>query len=171
MTNNDVLRRVRYIFDLSDSKMISIFAHIEVAVTREQISAYLKKDEDPDYLKCQDKMLANFLNGLIIEKRGKQEGPLPQPESRLTNNIVFRKLKIALKLQSDDVLHILDLANLRMSAHELSAFFRNAKHKNYRECQDQILRNFLQGLQMKFRPAEGAFNWDAVEAKVAEKQD
>ena len=62
------------------------------------------------------------------------------------------KLKIALNLKADDVLGILDLANFRISKHELSAFFRRPDHKHYRECKDQILRNFLKGIQLKYRP-------------------
>jgi uncharacterized protein YehS (DUF1456 family) len=88
---------------------------------------------------------------LIIDKRGKKEGPQPKPEKHLTNNIIFRKLKIALDLKADDVLDILDLANLRISKHELSALFRRSDHKHYRICKDQILRNFLKGVQLKYR--------------------
>jgi uncharacterized protein YehS (DUF1456 family) len=96
--------------------------------------------------------LAIFLNGLIVDKRGKKEGPLPEPEQRLTNNIVFTKLKIALNLKADDVLEILAQVNLSMSKHELSAFFRKPGHKHYRDCKDQVLRNFLKGLQLRYRP-------------------
>jgi len=77
--------------------------------------------------------------------------PLPEPEQRLTNNIIFRKLKIALNLKAEDILEIMKLAGIRISKHELSAFFRKPDHKNYRECKDQILRNFLKGVQIKYR--------------------
>lgn len=151
MTNNDVLRRVRYILDLNDTKMIAIFNQADYSVTRAEVSAWLKKEGDPELEKCRDWQLATFLNGLINEKRGKKEGPTPEPERRLTNNIVFRKLKIAFNLTAEDILDVMALADLRMSKHELSAFFRKDDHKNYRECQDQILRNFLSGLQLKYR--------------------
>lgn len=151
MMNNDILRRLRYTFDFDDSKMITIFAQAEHQVTREQISNWLKKEEDPDFQPCSDTQLAIFLNGLINDMRGKLEGPQPKPESRLTNNIIFRKLNIALNLKADDVVEILDLANLRVSKPELSAFFRKPRHKHYRSCKDQILRNFLHGLQIKYR--------------------
>ncbi|MEH6627534.1 MAG: DUF1456 family protein [Motiliproteus sp.] len=152
MTNNDVLRRIRFIFDMSDSKMIAVFGLADVTVTREQISQWLKKDDDADYQKCNDKQLATFLNGLISEKRGKQEGEQPKPEKTLTNNIIFRKLKIALNLKDTDMLDILELADFSISKHELSAFFRKANHQHYRGCKDQVLRRFLQGLQYKNRP-------------------
>ncbi len=152
ITNNDVLRRIRYVFDFNDTKMIAIFALADHEVTREQISDWLKKEDDPAYQKFSDIQLAIFLNGLINDKRGKKEGPQPDPEKRLNNNIIFRKLKIALNLKAEDVLEIMALANLRMSKHELSSFFRSPDHRNYRACQDQILRNFLSGMQIKYRP-------------------
>lgn len=151
MTNNDILRRIRYIFDLSDSKMIAIFGQVDYQVTREQISDWLKKEDDPAYKKCGDTQMAFFLNGLINDKRGKKEGAQPEPEKRLNNNIIFTKLRIALNLQAEDILEIMALANFPIGKHELSAFFRKPGHKHYRECKDQILRKFLKGVQLKYR--------------------
>jgi len=162
MTNNDVLRRMRYVFDFNDSKMIAVFKLVDVKVTREQISDWLKKDDDPAYQNCSDIQLAMFLNGLIIEKRGKKDGPQPSPEKKLNNNIIFRKLKIALNMKNEDVLDILKLADIRISKHELSAFFRREDHKHYRVCKDQILRNFIKGIQLKYRPdtsPDTGFKW------------
>jgi len=151
MNNNDILRRIRYVFDIGDSKMIAIFGKADHEVTRGEISDWLKKDDDPAYQECSDTQLAIFLNGLINDKRGKREGAQAEPEARLNNNIIFMKLKIALNLKAEDVLEILELAEFRISKHELSAFFRKPGHKHYRECKDQILRNFLQGMQLKYR--------------------
>ncbi len=151
MTNNDVLRRIRYTFDFDDSKMMVLFALAGPGVTRAQISDWLKKEEDPDYQKCSDRELAIFLNGLIIDKRGKKDGPQPEPESRLSNNIIFRKLKIALNLQADDVLELVNQGDFHISKHELSAFFRKPGNRHYRDCKDQVLRNFLKGVQQKYR--------------------
>jgi uncharacterized protein YehS (DUF1456 family) len=151
LDNNDVLRRVRYILDLSDAKMMEAFASTGFQVTRAQISDWLKKDDDPDLKKCDDRQLAIFLNGCINLLRGKKDGEPPVPEKRLNNNIIVRKLKIALNLQDEDILRILELADFRLSRHELSAFFRKADHKHYRPCKDQVLRNFLYGLQSRYR--------------------
>jgi uncharacterized protein YehS (DUF1456 family) len=152
VTNNDILRRIRYIFDFNDEKMMAIFSQADHPVTRGQISDWLKKEDDPAYQNCNDTELATFLNGLINDRRGKKEGPQHVPDTNLTNNIIFRKLKIALDLKNEDVLEILALADLRISKHELSAFFRKPDHKHFRVCKDQILRNFLTGLQIKYRP-------------------
>jgi uncharacterized protein YehS (DUF1456 family) len=154
MTRNDILRRIRYTFDFSDSKMISIFALADHKVTRTEISDWLKREEDTAYRTFYDDELAVFLNGLIIEMRGKKDGPLPAPEKKLSNNVILKKLQIALNLRAEELLEILELADLKVSKYELSAFFRKPEHKHYRPLRDQILRNFLNGMQTKYRKTD-----------------
>lgn len=154
MTNNDILRRIRYTFDFKDSTMVDIFAAADCTVTREQVIQWLKKEDDADSCRLRDVDLSAFLNGLINTKRGNREGAQPEPEKRLTNNMIFIKLKIALNMQAEEILDILLLANFRLSKHELGAFTRKPDNKHYRECKDQILRNFLKGLQRKWRPED-----------------
>lgn len=151
MNNNDILRRIRYTFDLGDDKVIKLFEHGGKEVTREQISSWLKKDDDPDQNPIYDVDLSTFLNGLIIKHRGKKDGETPKPEKRLNNNQIFRKLKIALNLKDEDIVDLMDLADFEVSKHEINAIFRNPNQKQYRVCKDQFLRNFLQGLQVKYR--------------------
>ena len=131
--------------------MITVFAQAELAVTRSQVSNWLKKDDDPEQQQCDDSVLSCYLNGLINEMRGKKEGPQPEPEDKLNNNIIFKKLKIALNLKAEVILRIMGLVDFTISKHELSAFFRKKGHKHYRECQEQILRNFLHGIQIEYR--------------------
>lgn len=150
MTNNDILRLLRYVFDYDDLKMVSIFGQAGHQVTREEVCTWLTEDDDPDFHPCSDTNMAFFLNGLINEKRGGKEWPRPEPEKSLTNNIIFNKLKIALNLKAEDVLKILQLADFSLSKHELSALFRKPGNKHYRKCKDQILSNFLKGVQMKY---------------------
>ncbi|MFH2057471.1 MAG: DUF1456 family protein [Pseudomonadota bacterium] len=152
MTNNDILRRIRFTFDFSDSEMMAIFNMAGLDVSRAQVSDWMKKEDDPAYQDLSDINLACFLNGLISKKRGKKDGPRPEPETRLTNNIIFRKLRIALDLKADDITAILALADAHISNHELSAFFRKPDNRHYRNCKDQILRKFLKGVQLKYRP-------------------
>jgi uncharacterized protein YehS (DUF1456 family) len=152
LKNNDILRSIRYTFDLSDAKMIAIFGLADHQVTRGQVSDWLKNEDDPSFQNCSDRQLAIFLNGFINERRGKQEGPQSEPEQRLTNNIILKKMKIALDLKSEDILKIMALAQFSVSQHEISAFFRRPDNKHYRLCKDQILRNFLKGVQRTYRP-------------------
>ena len=151
MNNNDILRSIRYTFDFNDATMIDIFGLGDLAVSRPEVSDWLKKEDDEDYKPINDFKLAVFLNGLIIYKRGKQEGKQMVPEKQLNNNMILRKLKIALDLRDDDMLEVLSKAGRHISKHELSAFFRNPAQSQYRPCLDQVLRNFLQGLQLKYR--------------------
>jgi len=65
MTNNDVLRRIRYVFDFNDAKMIAIFALADLSVKRNLVIAWLRKDDDPAFEECDDRILATFLNGFI----------------------------------------------------------------------------------------------------------
>jgi uncharacterized protein YehS (DUF1456 family) len=151
MTNNYILRRIRYTFDFNDKTMIAIWALADTVVTREEISVWLKKDEDPEFKNCSDRNMAIFLNGLINKFRGKIEGPQHAPDSRNNNNNILRKLKIALNLNEDEVLAILALAEMELGKSELTAFFRKEGHKHYRRLQDQMLRRFLQGMEMKYK--------------------
>ena len=151
MTNNDILRRLRYTFNFNDRKMIAIFALVEVNVTVEQVAHWLKKDDEQGFTNCPDVQLAHFLNGLIIEKRGRKDGPLPVAEKRLNNNLILTKLKIALNLKAEEIVELLASVDMRIGKSELSAFFRKPEHKHFRECKDQFLRNFLQAIQNKYR--------------------
>lgn len=156
MNNNDVLRRIRYIFDFSDEKMIALFAQADAAVSRSEVSNWLKKDYDEEFVEMDDMQLAIFLNGLINDKRGKREGEQPPPERLLNNNIIFRKLKIALNMRDNDIMAAYNKAGSVISKHEISAFFRNPNQNQYRTCKDQFLRNFLKGLQIIYRDEKEA---------------
>jgi uncharacterized protein YehS (DUF1456 family) len=64
----------------------------------------------------------------------------------LTNNDILKKLRVALELKDDDVVKILKLSDFEITKSELNALYRNPTHPNYKECGDQLLRNFLNGL-------------------------
>lgn len=165
MNNNDILRRIRYTFDLSDDKVIKLFKHGGKEVTRIEISDWLKKEDDENQKPIYDVDLAVFLNGLIIKHRGKKDGEQPKPEKSLNNNQVFRKIKIALNLRDEDIVAIMDLADFEVSKHEINAIFRKPTQKQYRVCKDQFLRNFLQGLQVKYRGKKEKEEPTSVEKK------
>jgi uncharacterized protein YehS (DUF1456 family) len=69
----------------------------------------------------------------------------------MTNNDIFKKLRVAHKLRDDDMVKIMELVDFKISKSELNAFFRNEDHPKYMECGDQILRNFLNGLIIHLR--------------------
>ncbi|KKN49928.1 hypothetical protein LCGC14_0637780 [marine sediment metagenome] len=154
LTNNDILRRIRYTFNLTDTAMVNVFASAEHAVTKEQVIAWLTKEGEEAFTPISDTEFASFLNGFINTQRGKREGEQPEPEKKLNNNIIFMKLRIALNMKAEDVIATLALVDFDLSKHELSAFSRKVDNKHYRVCNDQILRLFLTGVQKQHRPEE-----------------
>lgn len=152
MNNNDILRRLRFAFDYDDDATMRLFALGGLPASRAQISDWLKPDEHPEMRSLPDPALASFLNGWIVHRRGPSEQGVPEPERRLNNNLILRKLKIGLALRDDQVLELLASVGFPLSRHELSAFFRRPDHPLYRVCHDQLLRNVLKALQFRFRP-------------------
>lgn len=69
----------------------------------------------------------------------------------LSNNDIFKKLRVALQLRNDDIVKICSLVDFKVSKSELGAIFRNENHPKYKECGDQFLRNFLNGLVIHLR--------------------
>lgn len=151
MTNNDKLRSLRYALDLDDPTMLELFAS---AVTRSQLAAFFKREEDPGYDELSDELFAGFLDSFVARRRGPHRGPAGSPPRQppaLTNNRILRSLRIALELKDQDMIAIMALAGVRISKGEVSALFRRAEHRNYRECGDQFLRNFFRGLALYLR--------------------
>jgi uncharacterized protein YehS (DUF1456 family) len=156
MINNDVLRSIRYMLDLSDIKVVEItkLANADFPIERADVDAFLKKDNDAGYVECSDVVLAHFLDGLVIHYRGVNEGqPKRQVETRVNNNMVLKKLRVAFELKDVDMHQVFADAGFPVSKPELSALFRQPGHSNFRPCGDQMLRNFLKGLALRFRGA------------------
>ncbi|MGE7186198.1 DUF1456 family protein [Peribacillus sp. NPDC006672] len=171
MHNHDILIRLRYALDIKNKDMVEIFKLGDIEVTREEVMQMLTKPKDGFYdeyeeddmddegIKCNNTMLESFLNGLIIFKRGKQEPKPGQPENPAStaknkesmNNILLKKMKIALTLTSEDMIDILEEAGVMITKGELSAILRKVGHRNYKECGDKFARNFLKGLAYKYR--------------------
>ena len=147
MTNNDVLRSLRHILNVSDDKMIEIIRLANGEVSKTEITGFLKREDEEGYLACSDRVMSHFLNGLVLFKRGKDEGRPPQPvEPNITNNVVLKKIRVAFELKDDDLTALVEKAGLQVSKTEMSSFFRKKDHRTYRECGDQFLRNILKGL-------------------------
>ncbi len=149
MINNDLLRRISTIFDLTDETILTTFALSQCEISAEQLTNFLKEKDDSAYQEIEDVQFASFLNGLIIAKRGPSDGPEREAEQVLTNNMIFNKVKIALSLKAEEVIATLELADLSLGKYELSAFFRNVNNKHYKDCSDEVLSAFLKGLKIQ----------------------
>ncbi|WP_082235435.1 DUF1456 family protein [Halobacillus massiliensis] len=165
MDNNDILIRLRYALDIKDQDMVEIFKLGGVDFTKEEVSKVLTRSDDEEaiendaHIKCTNSTLESFLNGLITFKRGPQETKPGQPNKpdrsiknySSVNNVMLKKVKIALQLTSEEIIDILDAADVKITKGELSALLRKEGHKNYKEFGDQYARNFLKGLAIKYR--------------------
>ena len=154
MINNDVLRSIRYMLDLSDNKVVEIIrlADSGFVIEKEDVRAFLSKEDEPGHVACSDRVMAHFLDGLVIHRRGRDESmPLRPVEKRVNNNVVLKKLRVAFELKDVDMHQAFADAGFPVSKPELSALFRQPGHKNYRACGDQMLRNFLKGLTLRVR--------------------
>ena len=158
MMNNLVLRRLRYALNLRESNMVEMFKLIDVTIKPTDISALLLREEQDGFVECTDVVLAQFLDGLIIKHRGLPDtGVAPAPvadDIRLNNNIILKKIRVALELREEHLLDIMEKADFTFSKSEMSAFFRKPGSRQFKACGDQMLRNFLIGLCEKNRPAE-----------------
>ncbi|MDN3237434.1 DUF1456 family protein [Pseudomonas sp. WAC2] len=152
MLNNDVLRSVRYMLDINDRKVADIFKLAGKTVSSDDITAFLKRDDETGFELCPDELMASFLDGLVFHLRGKDESrPAPPLELPVTNNLVMKKLRVAFELREEDILQILQSVDFTITKPELNAVFRKFGHSNYRTCGDQLLRNFLKGLTLRVR--------------------
>jgi len=154
MTNNDILRQLRYALNINDSTMIEIFKLADHEIEQSNLTGLLKKEDEEGFVICGDAVLGYFLDGLILHKRGRKEinpGETRKSGTQLTSNAILKKLRIALELKEDDMLAILRPAGVDISKPELTALFRKEGHRNYKECGDQFLRKFLKGLSIRYR--------------------
>jgi uncharacterized protein YehS (DUF1456 family) len=152
MIHNDVLRSVRYMLNLGDANLAALIGLGGVEVPTAEVSAFLKHEDEPGYQVCGDAIMASFLDGLIIYRRGRKESAAPRPvERNVTNNTVLKKLRVAFELREEDLITMMTDAGFKVSRPEMSALFRNPGHLNYRPCGDQFLRNFLKSLTARVR--------------------
>ena len=152
MTNNDLLRRLRYALQLNGEAIAGICRLAGYEIGPVEVLKLLRKEDENGFTLCDDAVMSAFLDGLITQRRGPREGGAPAPATGpLTNNIILRKLRIALELNDEQMIGIFRQAGVTISKPELSALFRAVDHRNYKVCGDQLLRNFLKGLTLRIR--------------------
>lgn len=156
MLSNDILRSLRYALKANNNDMVRILALADMESTSAGFNTWMTREDEEGFVRCPDIILSGFLNGLIYEKRGKDESaPELALERRVNNNTVLKKLRIAFSLKTDDIQAIMTQQNVRVSMPEITAMMRSPDHKNYRECGDQFMRYFLRGLTARLHGNKG----------------
>jgi uncharacterized protein YehS (DUF1456 family) len=154
MTYNDLLRRLRFALDLNAVSIAETCALAGHEIGPVEVLNLLKKEDEKGFVVCDDTVMAAFLDGLITSRRGPRDatpGSAPPPDGLLNNNLILRKLRIALELTDADMLALFRQAGVSLSKPELTALFRGVGQRNYKECGDQLLRNFVRGLTLGFK--------------------
>lgn len=158
MTNNDILRRLRFAFDFSDARSVELFSldpNSSVDISKSDFLARINKEDEPDFVACSDLELTAFLDGLIVSKRGLREPHIATPpkpaDLRISKNDILKKLRIAMNYREQDMLDTLKTGGSELSKSELGALFRKPGHKHFRACGNQVLRNFIKGLTEQLR--------------------
>ena len=152
MTINESIRAVRYALNMKNSVVRELISKGGGEASSDEVIAILKKDEQDGFVEASPEQVHQFLDGLILKFRGPSDKPTPKFDiSKISNNMILRKLRIAFELRDTDILAILKLTGFNMSKAELGAMSRRKGHPQYMECGDQFLRNFLRGLVLKLR--------------------
>lgn len=153
MRNDDVILNVRYMLNVSNSKIAEIIELGGYKPKRDEIhQLFSETKEGEEKEDVSGQLMGHFLDGLIFYKRGKSDRhPQPPIELPVTNNLVLKKLRVAFKLREEQILTLLKKEGFSVSSAELNALFRDKKHRNYKPCGDQLLRYFLRGLTKKLR--------------------
>lgn len=147
MTNNDILRRLRYAFNYSNVQIAKIMQHAGSEPSAEQLSSWLKREDDPELVKFLDPELCQFLDGLVIEKRGpRPDGSKPEVQQFISTNEILKKLRVALSLREDGMMEVFKNADFVVTKAELGSFFRKESHAKFAKCPEQVLRKFIHGL-------------------------
>jgi uncharacterized protein YehS (DUF1456 family) len=149
MTNNDLLRSIRYALELEPTTLQGYFQEGGERLSLVDVASMLKDEGEPGAKALDDGQLARFLDGLVAKQRGPRDADTaaaPKSPERLTNNRILRALRIAFSLRDTDVAEVMAMAGRTVGKTELGALFRREDHRNYQPCGDQFLRAFIRGL-------------------------
>jgi len=150
MINNEMIKRLRFILDVDDNAIMECFELGGYSITQETLDSFFKTEDSEGFYLCDDELLTRFLDGLIVRRRGPAKNAHRNPVA-LTNNVIMKKVRIALELEARDLDNAFMLADCELSPHEISAFFRKPGTKHFVECSDNILERFFSGLSLYFR--------------------
>ena len=147
ISTNEVIYRIHKALHLSLDEMIEAYTLEEYKMEAPHLEALLKRRQDDGFMLCSYEELGVFLDGLVTLKRG----PSPKKRSEekaveLTNNLILKKLRIALELKESETEIIFGLADVELSKQQLASLFRKEGHKNFKACSDELLMAFLEGL-------------------------
>jgi len=146
LSTNKILYRIQKALNLTQKEILETYKLENHEITSSDVESLLKRHQDKGFKLCSYEELGLFLDGLVTLKRG----PSPKKNSdetvALTNNLILKKLRIALKLKESETEIIFGLADIELTKQQLASLFRKETHKNFKPCSDELLMAFLEGL-------------------------
>lgn len=149
MTNNDIIKRLRFVLGIDTNALADCFKLGGIEVSSSQVDDFFSREGEEARQACTEEQLAVFLDGLIVYRRG--PGKPNRNRVALTNNVILKKIRIAFELQAQELDGIFMLTDYEFSPHEISAFFRKPGTVHYKECSDEVLEAFFNGMSLFFR--------------------
>jgi len=143
---NEILYRIQKSLNLTMDEMIESYTLVKHKMDQSHLSSLLSKHQDKNYKLCTYEELGLFLDGLVILKRGPSPKKANDEVVELTNNLILKKLRIALELKEAETEIIFGLGEVELTKQELKSLFRKEDHKNFKACTDELLMSFLEGL-------------------------
>jgi len=156
MNTNDILYKITKALSLSKDDILEIYKLEDYNISREHLDSLLKRKYDKDFQLCSYEELGIFLDGLISFKRGGSQKRASDDEVvELNNNLILKKLRVALELKEFEIDLIFKLVDIELTKQQIKSLFRNPSHKNFKLCSDELLNQFLDGLdEFYFSPEE-----------------
>jgi len=144
---NEIIYKIQKALTLSTKDILEIYTLENYAIRETEINALLTRRQDKNFKICSYEALGIFLDGLITFKRGASPKKSEIKEAiTLSNNLILKKLRIALELKEPELEIIFGLADIALTKQQLSSLFRKETHKNFKPCSDSLLIAFLEGL-------------------------
>ena len=146
MKTNDILYKIQKALNPSQEEMLEAYKLAEYKMESSHLDSLLKRRQDGGSKLCSYEELGVFLDGFVILKRGPSPKKKNDDVVELTNNLILKKLRIALELKEAETEIIFSLGEAELSKQQLASLFRKEGHKNFKECSDELLMAFLYGL-------------------------
>ena len=147
MQINDILFKIKTALSLDNEAIIKAYTLVEYEMSQERLTDILKKRQDKGYAEATYEELGLFLDGLILLKRGKASSTKDEDEVfELTNNLILKKLRVALELKEAELVILFALAEVTITKRQIGSLFRKEGGKNFKACSDELLLSFLEGL-------------------------
>ncbi len=147
ISTNEILYRIQKALDLTIEEMIEAYKLEKFTMKPSHLQSLLKRRQDKSFMLCSYEELGVFLDGLVTLKRGPSPKKSTDEEAvELTNNLILKKLRIALNLKESETEIIFGLADVELSKQQMASLFRKENHKNFKACSNELLMAFLEGL-------------------------